>query len=212
MDLTLYHYWRSSSSWRVRWALEHKKTACKLTPVNLLKNEQNSTEHLKRNPAGLVPCLEISNQGKTSYLSESVAIIEWLEETQAGPALLPKDAIDRARVRQLVQIINADIQPIQNLRVLQKHSSDQVQKNAWATHWIDLGFKAYEHICGDLHKTFSIGTEITMADLFLIPQCYNARRFDIDLERYPIINKIFNTAMATEACQKSAPENYQPKD
>src|SRR5688500_17347222 len=115
MKLKLYHYWRSSSSWRIRWALAHKAVACEYIPVSLLDGESESEEHLSRNPLGFVPVLEIVRSGATPfYLSESMAILEWIEEMHPNPTLLPGDAYQRARIRQLAEIIASDTQPLQN--------------------------------------------------------------------------------------------------
>lgn len=210
MKLKLYHYWRSSSSWRVRWGLMLKNLAFDLEAVNLLDDSQNSPNHLTRNVSGQVPVLEIQDDGKTTWLSESTAILEWLEETHPTPALLPQSALERAQVRELCQMVNAGIGPIQNLKVLKKISDDQNERQKWASHWIANGFTAYEKKIAANSGLYSFGDSITMADLFLIPQCYNAERFGVDWTAFPLIKKIYTHCLETEACQKAAPESYAP--
>lgn len=210
MNFKLYHYWRSSSSWRVRMALAYKGLAPEYVPVNLLANEQNSTDHLARNPSGLVPCLEIQQNGQTVFLNESVAIIEWLDETFPIPALLPKDALQRARVRELVQIINADTQPVQNFRVLQYVSEDQAERAAWARHWIEVGFTAFEKALTRTAGTYCFGDQITMADLYLVPQCHNAGRFNLDLAPFPTIQRVNAALVRLPFCQVTAPDRFSP--
>lgn len=210
MNLKLYHYWRSSSSWRVRWGLILKNLAFDLEAVNLLDDSQNASPHLTRNASGQVPVLEIQDGGKTTWLSESTAILEWLEETHSTPALLPQVTSERAQVRELCQMINAGIQPIQNLKVLKNISDDQNERQKWAVHWIEKGFAAYEKKIAATSGLYSFGDSITMADLFLIPQCYNADRFALDWSPFPLIKKINERCLQTEACQKAAPDHYKP--
>lgn len=227
MKLRLYHYWRSSASWRVRWALAIKGirlqssregatrapiTECELIPVNLLAGEQKSQAYLQKNPAGVVPTLEIMRDGKKSqFLSESLAIIEWGEENFPKPNLLPKDPWERGRVRQLAQLINAGIQPLQNLKVAAFYSEDEAKKKSWNQHWIKTGLSAYETLVKQTAGQFSVGDSITIADLCLIPQCYSARRFDVDIAAYPTIARIEQAALATEACQQSHNDRYKPQ-
>lgn len=210
MNFKLYHYWRSSSSWRVRMGFAFKKIPVEYVAVNLLSNEQTSLEHLKRNPSGLVPCLEVIDGGKSQYLNQSVAILEWLEETHPAPALMPNNAFDRARVRELVQIISADTQPIQNLKVMQHASQDQAERAAWARHWIENGFTAYESAVKKTTGVFSFGDQVTMADLFLVPQFYNAGRFNVDVAAFPTIYRINAALVKLDFCQATAPDRFQP--
>jgi maleylacetoacetate isomerase len=215
MKLKLYHYWRSSSSWRVRWALTHKGIPAEYIAISLLNGESESPEHLARNPLGYVPVLEvievIEEGKKAAHLFESIAIIEWLEETHPQNPLLPRDPWSRARARQLAEIINADTQPLQNLPPQELHSQDPAEKKRWAQHWIRLGLQTYETIVRETAGQFSIGNEISIADLCLVPQVYNAKRYDIDLSAYPIIQKICAEAEKTEAWQQSEPERFKPE-
>lgn len=195
----------------MRWALSLKDVDCTFAHVNLLEGEQRSEAHVKRNPMGLVPCLEITDkEGKIRYLAESTAIIEWLDERFKTPPLLPGDEFQRARLRQLAQVINAGIQPIQNLQVLKFHSASPDERKNWATHWIKLGFTAYETLVSETAGLFSFGDSVTLPDLFLIPQVYNAKRFDVDLKPYPLIQKINDNALITDTCQASHPDRFNP--
>ena len=208
MKLKLYHYWRSSSSWRVRWALAIKNMPHELVHVNLLTGETESNEHLARNPLGYVPVLDVNGE----HLFESLAIIQFLEEKHPTPSVLGRtnDAMTRAKIWQLAEIVNASTQPLQNLTPQEMYSSDPEKRKAWAKFWNENGLQAFEKICSRTTGKFSVGDDLTLADLCLIPQCYNARRFDVDLSKYPNINRIFETAMREPSCIASAPEKFQP--
>lgn len=213
-QLTLYHYWRSSSSWRIRWALELKKLPYTPISINLLTDEAESREHIQRNPLGYVPVLEIQNDShaKTHLLSESVAILEWLEETYPTPSLLSEDPLTRARMRQLSEIINSGTQPLQNPNVVQRHSTDPKEQKLWIQEWIKKGLHAYESLITSSAREFSMGTSPTLPDLFLIPQCYNAVRFEIDLKtELPLLHRIYHHALSTPECLASAPERFTPE-
>ena len=203
--ISLYHYWRSSSSWRIRWALELKSVPYQSIPVNLLKAEHKTPSYLQKSPAGLVPCLDIDG----FCLSESMAMIEWLEEAYSGPSLLPQDPTGRARVRELAYLIAMDIQPVQNLRVQKYISNDPGVRQDFAKHWIELGFEAYENRLASegCSGTYSYGGQVSYADLCLIPQCYNANRFGVNLANYPLIKAINDHCLQTPACDKAAPHN-----
>lgn len=203
MKLKLHHYWRSSSSWRVRWALEHKGVKYESVPVNLLQNEQRSAAYTQKNPMQNVPMLEVDGRP----LTESIAIMEWIEETYPTPALLPADAASRATVRELTQIIASGIQPIQNLKVMQFFSSDAKERERWAHHWISQGLKAVEQRLRQTAGTFAVGGELTMADLCLIPQVYNAIRFNVNLDELPICRRIYEHCLKLPSCDKAAPHN-----
>lgn len=202
-QMKLYHYWRSSCSWRVRWALELKGLKVESIPVNLLQNEQKAAGYALKNPMQAVPTLEVD--GKP--LSESLAILEWLEEKYPTPALLPSDPFSRAKVRELSLIIAAGTQPLGNLKVLQYVASDQGERAAFAKHWITNGLMAYEKKVRETAGTYSFGGNVTIADLCLIPQCYNAERFAVDLGQFPLIKGIYDRCLKTKACEKAAPHN-----
>jgi len=208
----LYHYWRSSSSWRVRWALSHKGIDYTPVAVDLLKGQQRTPEHLLRNPLGAVPVLCIDGLA----LGESMAILEYLEETHPTKPLLPASPRDRARVRQLCQVIVADTQPLQNLSVLEHVAEilgNPEQRRPWAEHYIARGFDGYEALLrrdDAATGACSFGDAVTLADLCLIPQCLNARRQGLDLSRWPRIAAIEAHCLSTAAAQASAPDAFKP--
>ncbi|GAC1352870.1 MAG: maleylacetoacetate isomerase [Polyangiales bacterium] len=211
MELVLHHYWRSSSSWRVRWALALKGISYRDRAVDLLKGEQGASTFSASSPMGLVPCLVVDDRP----LSESVAILEWLEEMHPAPPLLPKAPWRRARVRQLVELINAGTQPLQNLAVMRHVSTETDAQKAWATHWVMRGLQSIERDLAIIETEigggrFAVGDEITFADLFLVPQVYNARRFGIDLTAYPRLCAVEVAALSTDAAQSSHPDRFQP--
>lgn len=203
--MKLYTYYRSSSAYRVRIALNHKRIAYEHCAVNLLKHEQRGEDYLALNPQGLVPALE-TDHGE--LITQSTAIIEWLDETYTDIPLLPAAALQRAKVRALVNIIACDIQPLNNLRVLNYLSNDLAvsdeQKNGWYQHWISKGFSALEV---QLDKAgFCYGTSISMADVYLIPQVYNALRFNTDMANYPNIARVYANCNAQGAFNAAHPD------
>ncbi len=206
-DFKLYHYWRSSSSWRVRWALTYKGLTFDAIAVNLLDGSSESEEHLKRNPLGYVPVLQSQNK----YLIESVAIIEWLEELYPAPALFPKDPFDRAKMRALVEIINSGTQPIQNLSVVDRHSKNEAERKSWMQHFTFNGLQAYNKLIQDEVGPWSMGQTMTAADLFLVPQMYNAQRQEVDTSAFKRLNQIYAHALQSPACAQTHPDKYQPK-
>jgi maleylacetoacetate isomerase len=208
--MKLYHYWRSSSSWRVRWALAYKHIPCDWVAINLLTDESDSEAHLRRNPMGYVPALELEGKNGPVYLTESIAIIEWLEETHPEPRLLPVDPFERAQVRQLAEVINSGTQPLQNLTTMLLHSDNPEEQKRWARHWSRKGLQAYEKLAQETAGTFSFGNSLTLADLFLAPQCYNALRQEISLDEFPLIKKIYEAALATPSGQTSHPDRFAP--
>jgi maleylacetoacetate isomerase len=207
---TLYHYWRSSASWRTRWALSIKGVSFESVPIDLLTGEQAEAEHKARNPLGRVPALVLAD-GRS--LGESVAILEWLDETIPTPALYPEDPWQRARTRQLVEIVNAAIQPLQNISVLRRLSPDSAAQRAWAAHFNELGLGAYEALLAQIaaegggNGPFSIGDTLTAADIFLVPQVYSARRFHVDVSRFPRVLAAEEAARATPHAEAARPEN-----
>lgn len=209
--LTLYTYWRSSCSYRVRIGLAYKGLAYEAVTVNLLDKEQNQSEYKTLSPMGYVPSLVVDG---VRYV-ESTAILELVEELYPERPLLPKSPRDRARVRALVQIINAGIQPLQNLNVLEHVSSDNAQRAAWARHFVSRGLAAWEALAASFAEEsgktgpFAYGDEFTMADVFLIPQVYAARRFKIDLSKYPTILRV-DEATKELAYVKAAHPDVQP--
>ena len=203
MALTLYHYWRSSCSWRVRWALALKGLAYESIPVNLLTAEQLGEDYLRLNPMGHVPLLVEDGWA----VADSIAIIEYLDQRHPSPALLPSDPRDRAHVRRLANIVASAIQPLQNLGVMRRHDPSKVVQDEWCRHWIDKGLRAYEAIAAPKAGAFSFGDEVTMADLCLIPQIYNAHRFQMELDDYPLCAAIYERALNLPSCDAAAPHN-----
>ncbi len=208
--ITLYGYWRSTAAYRVRIALNFKKIDYRQTSVHLVKDggEQNKQEFKNLNPQSLVPTLV--DDGFT--LSQSMAILEYLEEKYPNSSLLPTDTKSRALVRQLCQVICADTHPLNNLRVL-NYLSDSLAVNAddkvsWYHHWLEKGFKAYDEILKlNLYRgDYSIGRELSLADVCLIPQLYNARRFNFDLKLFPRLVEIEQKCLTLRLFDSAIPE------
>ncbi|KAL2911851.1 hypothetical protein HK105_208701 [Polyrhizophydium stewartii] len=203
-DIKLYTYWRSSASWRVRIALHHKGIDFESIFVNLLKGEQASSrchpdEFKATNPTGLVPALVIN--GET--ILESPAILELLEELFPERPLLPKDPIARAKVRAIANIIGCDIHPVQNLRVLKYAGQDRMAE--WAKHFIDLGFEGLEKVVKGTAGKYCFGDEVTLADVFLVPQIGNAVRWGVDMSKFPTLAAIGDRLGELDAFRKAHP-------
>lgn len=211
--MKLYSYFRSSASYRVRIALNLKGLPYELVPVHLLRDggEQFSPEYRKLNPDALVPALVDEVNGEQRALTQSLAIIEYLEETHPEPRLLPDDPIDRAFIRGVALSIACDIHPINNLRVLRylvrdlKVSEDD--KNAWYRHWCEQGLAAIETTLSRDSRTgqFCYGDKPTLADCFLVPQVANAQRLNCDLSAMPTVMRINDACLAHDAFVKAAP-------
>ncbi|MCE8031472.1 maleylacetoacetate isomerase [Halomonas daqingensis] len=205
---TLYGYFRSSAAYRVRIALNLKGLAYEQVAVNLVKGEQRAEENLARNPQGLVPVLETDDGTR---LTQSLAICEYLEERHPEPALLPGDPAGRARVRSLAQLVACEIHPLNNLKVLKylvhELKLDEAAKLAWYRHWIAEGFTALEaRLAGEAATgAFCHGDSPSLADVCLVPQVFNAERFECDLSAYPTIRRIAERCRAMEAFAKAAP-------
>ena len=208
--MKLYTFFRSSASYRVRIALNLKGLKYEQAPIHLRRGggEQLSATYKAINPQALVPALE--DDGK--ILTQSLAIIEYLEERYPQPPLLPHDPADKALVRSMALVIACEVHPIQNLRVLQyvkreyNQSDDQV--NRWAQHWINLGLAALEQmiVTQPRRGKFCFGDKPTLADICLVPQLGNARRYGCDLSPYPAIIEIEKNCMALTAFADAAPE------
>ena len=208
-SLKLYGYWRSSASYRVRIALNLKGLNYESIPVNLVAGEQSRSEFDLRNPQHMVPVLMHGER----VMRQSLAIIEWLEEYYEGKGvpLLAHPPRDRARIRAISQLIASDIAPLNVLRVLaylaQKHGFDEQAKRAWMLHWMKEGFDALEQLLDNPSTgSYCEGDEPTMADCCLIPQVYNAQRWQMDMGPYPNIMRIYDVAMATQEFADAAPE------
>lgn len=201
MTLRLYGYWRSSSSWRVRIGLELKGLDWEYRAVNLQAKEQWSEAHRARSPLGQVPVLEVEDGGRALRLVQSMAILEWLDERFPRPPLLPSDPEGRARVRALAEHVNSGIQPLQNAIVL-RTLREKVPgwEREWARTFIARGLEGLERAVRDGGAgRFCHGDEPGLADCYLVPQMYNARRYGVDVAPYEALRRI------EEACSALAP-------
>ena len=206
--MKLYGYFRSSAAYRVRIALQLKKLDVAQVSLHLRKGEQRGPEFLKRNPQGLVPALELDDG---TLLTQSMAIVEYLDETFPTPPLLPADAKGRARVRALAQAVSCDIHPIDNLRVLNYLTKDlgrtDAEMQGWYNHWIASGFEALEAMLAGDPATgkFCHGDQPGLADICLVPQMLNAGRYQLDLAPYPTIKRINAACVALPAFAAAHP-------
>ncbi|MEL6348727.1 MAG: maleylacetoacetate isomerase [Myxococcota bacterium] len=195
--MELFTYFRSSTAYRVRIALNLKGIAVTHTPISLLKGEQRDDDYAQINPQRLVPTLKLDDG---TILTQSMAICEYLDEVRPEPPLMPADPVGRARVRALAQVVGCDIHPVDNLRVLKYltgtlNVSDE-DRMTWYRHWIKEGFAAFEaHLDSPHTGRFCHGDSPTLADICLVPQVFNARRFTVDMTPYPRL------AAITEACE-----------
>ena len=209
--MKLYNFWRSGTSHRTRIALNLKGLSTEYVAVHLGKEEHLQDAFKAVNPQQLVPALDTGSE----VLIQSPAILEWLEEQHPNPPLLPQDASGRARVRALAAIVGCDIHPINNRRILESlrktFGANEDAINAWCGTWISAGFDAYEALlAADTQRgRFSFGDAPTLADCYLIPQVESARRFKVDLTKWPLIMAVEKACMALEAFQKAAP-SQQP--
>jgi maleylpyruvate isomerase len=206
--MKLYGYFRSSAAFRVRIALNLKKLDYENAFIHLRRGDQTGPEFLGVNPQGLVPALETGEQ----LLTQSLAIIEYLDETHPEPPLLPRDAAGRARARALAAIVACDIHPLNNLRVLRylhrPLGHDQKAIEDWYNHWITSGFNALERLLADDPRTglFCHGDTPGLADIALVPQVYNAHRYPLDLDPYPTIMRIHQNCKALDAFAAADPD------
>jgi len=207
--MKLYNYFRSGTSHRLRIALNLKGLDYEYVAINLLKDEQQQESFKKLNPQGLVPALGLGSE----VLIQSPAIIEWLEEAYPTPPLLPNTTSDRQKVRALAAIVGSDIHPINNRRILQtlrsEFSADDEAINRWCGKWITDGFDSIETILSDdkNRNGFSFGYAPTLADVYLIPQIESAKRFKVDLTRWPNIMGVEEECLKLESFSKAAPSN-----
>ncbi|XP_046551792.1 maleylacetoacetate isomerase-like [Haliotis rubra] len=201
----LYTYWRSSCAWRVRIALALKGIDYESNIVHLVKDggQQHTEGYKKLNPMEQLPCLLIDGQ----TLFQSLPIIEYLNETRPDVKLLPDDPVLRHKARALAEIVNCGIQPLQNLEVLQAIGDDK--KMEWSKRWIEKGFDAFEQVVTETAGKYSVGDQVTLPDLCLVPQVYNANRFKADMSRYPTISRIHAELMQLPAF-KVADAHNQP--
>jgi len=206
--MKLYGYYRSSAAYRLRIALQLKGLEWQSVPVNLLKGEQQNLSFRQFNPQGLVPVLSVEDK----LLTQSLAIIEWLDEEYPQVALLPKETLAKAQVRALAYQVAMEIHPLNNLKVVKYLTNDleldESKKIQWYRHWIAQGFSALEQSLRqlDCRGQFCFGSSPTLADVCLIPQVYNALRFECDMNDYPLIRGIWKHCNSITAFQKAAPE------
>jgi maleylpyruvate isomerase len=205
--MKLYNFWRSGTSHRTRIALNLKGLSFDYVSVHLGKEAHLSESFKAINPQQLVPALDTKQQ----VLIQSPAIIEWLEETYPNPALLPADADGRAKVRALAAIVGCDVHPINNRRILEYlrkvYGVDEAAINTWCGHWISAGFDAYEALlrADGARGRFSFGNTPTVADVYLVPQVESARRFKVDLSRWPLISAVDQACGELDAFRRAAP-------
>jgi maleylacetoacetate isomerase len=206
--MKLYTFFRSSAAFRARIALNLKGVRYESLPKVFAKNEHRTAEYLAVNPQGLIPALEIDG----AVLSQSLAIVEYLDDTHPTPPFLPDDALGRARVRSMALAIACDIHPLNNLRVLNylrnelKH--DETTVNAWYRHWISVGFTGLEAQAREYSasKRYLYGDAVSMADICLVPQMFNARRFEVDLASFPTLVAISTHLESLPAFADARPE------
>lgn len=207
-QFTLYSYFRSSASYRVRIALHYKKIPFKYQPVHLLNNggEQFADAYKKLNPQSQVPCL----MHRERPISQSMAIIQYLEDICPEPVLFPHEPYGKAIVIQICEAFNSGIQPLQNLAVLgqldEKFKASQDDKTNWIHHWNHVGLTGVEALLKKTAGEFCYGDTFTAADCFLVPHVFSAKRFGVDLSRYPVLLRVNEHAVALEAVQLAAPE------
>lgn len=206
--MKLYTMFRSSAAFRARIALNLKGIQYESIPKALIKNEHRTADYLALNPQGLIPALDIGD----AVLSQSLAIVEYLEETHPEPPLLPRDPLARARVRSLALAIACDIHPLNNLRVLsylkQDLKQDEDAVNAWYRHWIEVGFRSLETHARELStaQRYLFGDSVSLADVCLVPQVFNARRYKVDLSPFPTLVAISTHLESLPAFAAARPE------
>jgi maleylacetoacetate isomerase len=208
MAYRLYTFFRSSASYRVRIALNFKQISYESISKQLRRLEHRAADYLEVNPQGLVPALE--HEGR--HIPQSLAIIEYLEELEPTPSLLPNSPYDRAIVRAMAQIVACDIHPLCNLRVLQYLKNDlaldETQINDWYRHWVALGLEGLEGLVTQHGGAgpYCFGGDITMADVCLVPQLYNAQRFNCDLTAYPQLRAVAQALQGHPAFEAAHPD------
>jgi len=207
--MKLYNYHRSTASYRVRIALNIKGIAYESVDVHLLNQggEHNSPQYLQINPQGLVPTLEVNGHN----ISQSLAIIEYLDETHPQNPLLPADPLIKAKLRSLALIIACDVHPLNNLKVLNQikgqFNADESGVLEWYHRWLKLGFDAFEDLLKTLERSqsFCYGNQVSLADICLIPQVFNAHRFHFPMDNYPLINEINAHCLSLDVFRSASP-------
>lgn len=211
-ELVLHGYWRSGTSYRTRVALNIKALDYRQEPVDLREGVQKSDAYRALNPQGLVPALETPD----GVLTQSSAIIEWLDERYPDPPLMPADPAERAIVRAMALTIACDIHPLNNLRVLKylrgEFDAEQEATDRWAETWIASGFDALEAMIAQYGGRFAFGDSLTTADCHLVPQVYSAQRFNVDCARWPRLLAAAENALAHEAVAAAHPDRQPDAD
>ena len=209
--IRLYDYHRSSAAYRVRIALNLKGLAYERIPVNLLEGEQRTEEYRSRNPQAFVPTLEAGGH----RLTQSLAIVDYLESVAPQPPLLPPDPVDRAQVLALALTVACDIHPLNNLRVLKYLSGplelDQAARDRWYAHWISEGLRALEAMAAPRAGRFLFGDTPGLAEICLVPQLYNARRFNVPVDAYPTLLRADDAANRLDAFAAAHPDRVAPQ-
>jgi len=208
MVMKLYSYWRSTAAYRVRIALNLKQLSYQILDVDLVKQggQQHSAEYQQLNPNQLVPTLIDDDK----IITQSASILEYLEETYPDVSLLPEDNFLRSQIRSMAQTVACDIHPLNNLRVLQylknQLSLEQPQVDLWYKHWVRTGFSAIEKTLQTTSGRYCFSDQLSLADVFLVPQVYNANRFQIDTQDFPLIEQINQNCLKLDGFQQASPE------
>lgn len=205
--MKLYSYWRSTTSYRVRAALNLKGLTYETVPVDLVAGEQSAPDYLALNPGSGVPTLMLDDR---TVLTQSMAILDYIDATWPAPRLVPADPMERARVLAVAHGVAIDIHPVSNLRVIKELGTqlgaNAAQKKAWMQHWIAQGFSAIEtQVSGG--TSFAFGAAPTLADLCIVSQMYNAQRWEVPLDSFPKLNKITTNCLANPAILAAHPDN-----
>ena len=203
--MELYSYFRSSCSYRVRIALHLKNIPFVYKAVHLTKagGEQYGEDFIKLNPLSQVPCLKTGDK----VLTQSLPIIQYLDALHPDPPLFPKDTFAKSEILSFCEMINSSIQPLQNLSVLNKISEMGGDRDGWAKEWIERGLFALEAFLKSRAGKFCFGDRLTSADVFLIPQLYNGRRFQVEIASFPVLKRVESRCLTLSAFQKALPEN-----
>ena len=206
--MKLWSYWRSSSAYRVRIALGLKQLPFEYIATHLARDggQQQAPAFANINPQRQIPVLEVVEGGESRRLVQSMAIIEYLDERHSEPPLLPVAAIDRAHVRALAELVNSGIQPLQNISTFNELKKHGVEPEGWARHFIAKGLAALESLAEPRAGAFMFGERVGLADIYLVPQLYNARRFGVPLDDFPTLTRAEANAQALPAFESARPE------